>query len=99
MIDMEMGADDGIDRLASIAGRREIRQKARLKIVPGRNAPIFFVVTETGVDDDPATRRFDDERVDAHFETPVLVGEIRLKPTDRQDRLRGRLRQDETASA
>ena len=41
VIDMEMGADRRVDRLACIAGRRQISEKGRLQLVPGRYAPGF----------------------------------------------------------
>jgi hypothetical protein len=99
MVDMEVGADHGIDRLARIAGGRQIGEKAGLKLVPGRDAAVLFVVAETGVDDDAPARRFDDERVDAHLEAAALIGEIGLQPRDRQHRFGCRLRQDEAAAA
>ena len=98
VIDMEVRADDRVDRLAGIACRRQIGEKTRLEPVPGRDAPVLLVVAEAGVDDDPPARRFDDQRMDAHLESAPLVGEIGLQPPDRDDRFGCRLRQDEPAS-
>src|SRR3974377_1911198 len=99
MIDVEMGADDGVDRLAGIAGGSEIRQKARLKLVPSRDPAVFFVFAKTSVDEDASARRFDDKSVNAHLEPAALVGKIGLQPADRQYSLIGRLRQDKPAAA
>jgi hypothetical protein len=82
-----------------IAGSGEIRKKSRLELVPSRDSPVLLVVTETGVDEDPPARRFGNERVNTHLEAPVLIGEIGPQPIDRQDRLRCRLGEDETAAA
>jgi hypothetical protein len=46
VIDMEVRADDRVDRLPCIAGRRQISEKARLEPVPGRDAPLLLVVAE-----------------------------------------------------
>jgi hypothetical protein len=54
VIDVEMRADHRVDRLARIAGDGEIREKARLQLVPGRYPPVLLVVAETGIDDDAA---------------------------------------------
>jgi len=99
MVDMEMGANHGVDRLARIAGGGEICQKAAVELVPIRDSPVLLVVTETGVHEDPPARRFGNERVNAHLEAPVLIDEIWPQPIDRQDRLWCRLGEDETAAA
>src|SRR5215472_14263838 len=99
MIDVEMGADHRVDRLACIVGGCEIREKARLQLVPGRNSPVLLVVAQTGVNDDAAAWRFENERVNAHTEAATLVGEIGLKPGDPQYILIGRLGQNEPAPA
>src|SRR5438105_2124403 len=98
VIDVEVRANDRVDRLAGIACRRQIAEKARLQPVPGRDAPVLLVVAEAGVDDDPPARRFDDQRMNAHLESAPLVGEIGPQPPDRHDRFGRRLRQDEAAS-
>src|SRR6516165_8576989 len=104
MIDVEMGADYRVDHLARIAGTGEISQKARLQFVPGRDASVFLVVAETGVDDDAAAPPLaplglDDERVNAHLQATALIGEIGLQPADRQYFFVSRLGQDEAAAA
>ena len=99
MVDMQMRAQHGVDRLARIPGGGKIGEERPLQIVPGRDAPPLFVVAEAGIDDNAALRRFDDQRVNAHLEAAALVGEMRLQPFDRQDLLIGRLRQDEAAAA
>jgi hypothetical protein len=81
------------------AGRREIGEERPLQVVPGRDAATLLVVAEAGIDDDAPARRFDDERVDAHFQAAALVGEVRPQPRDRQDFLIGRLRQQKPAAA
>src|SRR6266481_7032941 len=50
VIDVEMRADHRVDRLARIAGGGEIREEARLELVPGRYPPVLLVVAETGID-------------------------------------------------
>src|SRR6516165_1295770 len=104
MIDMEMGADHRVDRLARIAGSGEISQKARLQFVPGRDAAVFLVVAKTGVDDETAAPRLaplglHDKGVDAHLQPTALVGKVELQPADRQYFFISRLRQDEPAAA
>ena len=78
MVDMEMRAQHRVDRFARKAGGREVGEERPLEIVPGRDAAVLLVVAEAGIDDDAAVRGFDDERVNAHFEAPALVGEMRL---------------------
>ena len=63
------------------------------------DAAIFLVVAEAGVDDNAMRRRLHQERVDAHAQPAVLVGEMRLQPGDRFDRLGRGLRQQEAAAA
>jgi hypothetical protein len=57
VIDVEVRADNRVDRLARIAGGGEIGEKARLELVPGRYPSVLLVVAETGIDDNAAARR------------------------------------------
>src|SRR5439155_18413163 len=97
MVDVEVGAQNGVDRIAREARRRKVGEEWPLQIVPGRDAAVRFVVAKTGVDNDTAAGRFDDERVDAHLQPTPLVGKMRLQPADWQNLVVGRLRQDEAA--
>ena len=99
VIDVQVRAQHRVDRLAGKAGRGQVLEEAPLPVVPGRDPPILLVVAEAGIDDDPPSRRLDDERVDAHLEPPFLVGEVRDQPGDGQYGLARRLRQDEPAAA
>ena len=99
MIDVEMGADHGVDRLARMTGGGEISQKTCLQPVPSGYSAVFLIVAETSVDDDASSRGFDDERLNTHLQAAALISEIRLQPTYRKYSLVSRLGQDEPATA
>jgi hypothetical protein len=99
VVDMKMRANDRVDRLALIAGRRQIRQETRLQLVPGRYAAVLLVVAEAGVDDDAPARRFDDQSMNAQFEPAPLIRKIGVQPANRQYCFGGCLGQDEPAAA
>src|SRR5262245_6055649 len=99
VVDVQVRAQHGIDRLGRKTGRRQIVKEAALPIIPSRYTALLFVIAETGVDDDPPPRRFDDKGVDAHLEAANLVGEVRHEPGNRQHRRARGLRQDESAAA
>jgi hypothetical protein len=98
VIDVQVRAQHRIDGLARETGRGQVFEEPPLAIVPGGDAPILLVVAEAGVDDDPPSRRLDDERVDAHLEAAFGIGEVRDEPRDGQDGLARRLGQDEAAA-
>ncbi len=77
MVDMQMGAQHRVDRLAREPGRRQVGEKRPLEVVPGRDAAVLLVVAEAGIDDDAALGGLDDKRVDAHLQPAALVGEMR----------------------
>ena len=54
MIDVQMGAQHGVDRFAREAGVREIGQERAVAVVPMRDAAVLLVVAQAGIDDDAA---------------------------------------------
>ena len=99
MVHVQMGAQHGIDRLPRISGGREIVQERPPAVIPGLDATVLLVVAEAGIDDDAPRRCLHHEAVDAHAQPALFIGEVRLQPGDRLDRLACRLRQDEAAAA
>ena len=98
MIDMQMGAEHRVDSLPRSAGASEILEETRLEAAPRRYVA-YLVVADTGIHDDPSSWRLDQEGVDAHFELPRLIGELRRQPSDGAHGLRRRLGEDEAAAA
>ena len=71
VIDVEMGADDEVERLARETRPREVLEKRTVELVPERVRP-GLVVADAGVDDD---------RVHRGEEPSLGVGEARPEPT------------------
>ena len=99
MVDMQMRAQHGVDAVGREACRRQRLEKRILAVVPGRHVAALLVVAEPGIDDDPARRRFHQQRVDRHLEPAFLVREMRNQPGQFLDFLVGRERQDEAGAA
>ena len=98
MIDVQMGAQHGINRFCRKSRRRKIGQKRPVAVVPVRDPALLLVVPKAGIHHDAPIRRFHDEAVDAHAQPPILIGEMRAQPGDRQDLLPRCLRQQEPGS-
>jgi hypothetical protein len=99
MIDMQMGAEHGVDAVGRKARRRQRFEERLLSVVPGRHLAAFLVVAEPGIDHDPARRRFDHQRMDRHFEAAFLGGEMRNQPGQFLDFLIAGQRQDKSRAA
>ena len=65
VVDVQVGAEHGVDRLGREAGGGEIREEAALALVPGRNRQLL-VVADAGVHHDAAPLRLHHEGVHAH---------------------------------
>ena len=85
MVDVQVGAEHGIDAVGWKTGRGHVLKKWRFAVVPGRHGATFLVVAKSGVDDDPARGRLDHERVDRHFQPAFLGREVRNEPGQRPD--------------
>ena len=81
VVDMEMGAKDGVDAGGREAGFGKVGEEPRLQVAPRRHLPLL-VVADAGVDDDPPRRRLDQKGVHAHLQAALLVGEVRREPGD-----------------
>ncbi len=80
MVDMQMGAQHGVDAVGRKAGFAHGFEERTLPVVPGRQVAALLVVAEPGIDHDPAGRRLHHQRVDRHFEPALVGGEMRNQP-------------------
>ena len=99
VVDVQVGAQHGVDRLARVAGGGKIGEERAVQVVPGRNAATLLVVAEAGVDHDAPRGGFDHQGVDAHAQAARFIGEMRAQPADGQDGLARGVGQDEAAAA
>jgi hypothetical protein len=76
---MKVRTKYNINAIGRITGGSEILKKRPPAKIPRRHVAILFVVAEPRVDQNAASRRLDDERVDAQLEAAVLIGEMRNK--------------------
>src|SRR5262249_26014194 len=79
VVEVQMGAEDPVDRLARAPGAREIRQEGPVLEAPLRERPLL-VVADARVDHDPLAARVDHEGMDAHAKHPGIVGEHGVEP-------------------
>ena len=79
VVDVQMRADDAVDRLARAADLLEIVQERQPQLVPFALRP-ELVVPDAGVDDDARPLRLDQERMDAHPQPSRVVAERRIEP-------------------
>jgi hypothetical protein len=85
VIDVEMGAERGIDRLRREARRAEILEEgAPLLLVPLLHAGEVLVVADARVDDDASSLGLDEQSLDAHARPAVRLDEVGLAPVDRE---------------
>ena len=87
VVDVQVGAHDGVDRFGREPGRGQVGEKRTLE-VREEGVDAGLVVAEAGIDDDAPARRFDDERLDAQPEVPGVVGEVRTQPVDAEHGVR-----------
>ena len=80
VVDMEMRADDEVDRFGREARRRQIVEERRAHHVKGRAASAILVVAHARVDEGREPRRLDHECVNALEEPALLVEEVRREP-------------------
>ena len=95
VVDMQMRAQHGIDRLGRVAGRGHVREIGIVEVVPGRHRAARFVVADAGIDDDAPRRGFDHEGMHAHPQPAFLGGQVWNQPGQLLNLAVGRLRQDE----
>src|ERR1035437_2822201 len=97
MVHVQMRADDAIDLVARVTRFSQVAQKRQLQIAP-RRVRTNLLVADAGVDDDALTLRLDHQRVDAHAELALFVGEGGIEPVGfLQDILGGGVSHDEGA--
>jgi hypothetical protein len=92
VVEVQVGAEHGVDRLAREARVREIDEEARVRReqVEARQ----LVLAHAGVDQDAPRPRLDHQRVDRQHEAAVRVEEVRLEPAPMPGQCRrGRVRQ------
>ena len=94
MVDVEVGAEDGVDRLSRVSRGGQVLEEGALALAPAWDRPLL-VVSDAGVDDDPPVAALDDERVNAPQRLSLRVDEVRHHPGDLLQVLLGRLRHDE----
>src|SRR6266853_3209449 len=80
MIDVEVRAKHRVDGVGWATGCGEILQKRSFASVPDRLRAVLLAIADTGIDDDPSGRRFDQERMDGHPDPSLLVGKVRAQP-------------------
>ena len=95
VIDVQVGADDQIDRLGRHAGRSKVVEERRLEHVKRRSSATILPVADTCVDENREARTTHDEGVHALKEAPLLVDEMGSEPGAMAlERLRGRVGQE-----
>src|ERR1700729_1012834 len=77
MIEMEMGADYGVDRFAREARLRELIEKRQGHLIPFRETGALLVIADAGVDEDAAALGLHEQRMDAQKNLARLVEERR----------------------
>ena len=75
VIDMQVRAEDGVDRVRGEALVGKLLEEAGAQHVK-RRTETLLVVAGAGVDDDALRRRLDDERVDARDRLAILGQEV-----------------------
>src|SRR5215467_975359 len=80
MIDVEVRAKHRVDGVGRATGSSEVLQKRSLAGVPDGLSAVLLAITDTGVDDNPSGRRFDQERMDGHPDPSLLIGKVRAQP-------------------
>jgi hypothetical protein len=88
VIQVQVGAEDDVDRLGRIAGFGQSLQERELEVIPALVVAVL-VVADTGVDDDPSPLRFNDERLDRVADCSVRIRVMRMQPRDRLDAFLG----------
>jgi hypothetical protein len=94
VIDMQVSADNGVDRLRGESGRGEVREERPVLMIELRDQRTFLRVARTSVDDDPARSGLHDKAVKAHQVPAVSIDEVRHEPRRRGGVGLGRLREE-----
>ena len=81
MIDMQMGADHGVDGIRVVAEFFQVVDEGALHVGPRFECEIL-VVTDAGIDHHLAVRSLDDHHLDVEDEFAVGRDEMRLQPRD-----------------
>lgn len=77
VIQVQVGAEDDVDRLGRIAGFGQSLEGREFEVIPAFVVAVL-VVADTGVDDDPSPLRFNDERLDRVADFSVRVSVVRV---------------------